>query len=115
MPARVSVSTLSTTCYRIDTCLTAPLPVFLIYVVGQCAGAFFAGPASERFGRRTGMVIGCSIILVGAAVITAAQNRAMFLGGRFFLGFGISISTAAAPTLAVELAPPQWRGIIVGY
>ena len=56
------------------------------------------------------MVIGCSIILVGAAVITAAQNRAMFLGGRFFLGFGIAISTTAAPTWVTELAPAHWRG-----
>ncbi|KAI0692185.1 general substrate transporter [Cerioporus squamosus] len=84
--------------------------VFLIYVVGQCAGAFVAGPASERFGRRLGMAIGCSIILVGAAIITASQNRSMFMGGRFILGFGIAISTTAAPTLVTELAPAHWRG-----
>ena len=85
-------------------------PVFLIYVVGQCAGACFAGPASERFGRRWGMAIGCFIILVGAAIITASQNRSMFMGGRFILGFGIAISTTAAPTLVTELAPAHWRG-----
>ncbi|KAI0684423.1 general substrate transporter [Earliella scabrosa] len=84
--------------------------VFLIYVVGNCAGAFFAGPASERFGRRMGMFIGGFIILLGAAVITSAQNRAMFLGGRFCLGFGIAISTTAAPTWVTELAPAHWRG-----
>ena len=84
--------------------------VFLIYTIGQCAGAFFAGPASERFGRRAGMVIGCLIILIGASVITAAQNRSMFLGGRFVLGFGIAISTTAAPTWVTELAPAHWRG-----
>ena len=92
-----------------------PLPlhlhlVFLIYVAGNCAGAFFAGPASERFGRRAGMFIGGFIILLGAAVITGAQSRAMFLGGRFTLGFGIAISTTAAPTWITELAPANWRG-----
>ena len=56
------------------------------------------------------MAIGCSIILIGASVITAAQNRAMFLGGRFVLGFGIAISTTAAPTWVTELAPAHWRG-----
>ena len=84
--------------------------VFLIYVAGNCAGAFFAGPASERFGRRAGMFIGGFIILLGAAVITGAQSRAMFLGGRFTLGFGIAISTTAAPTWITELAPANWRG-----
>lgn len=82
----------------------------MIYVVGQCAGALFAGPASEAFGRRWGMVIGSVIILIGTAIITAAQNRGMFLGGRFVLGFGIAISTTAAPTLITELAPAHWRG-----
>ncbi|PIL37645.1 MFS general substrate transporter [Ganoderma sinense ZZ0214-1] len=84
--------------------------IFLIYVAGNCAGAFFAGPASERFGRRAGMFIGGFIILLGASVITAAQSRAMFLGGRFTLGFGIAISTTAAPTWVTELAPANWRG-----
>ena len=56
------------------------------------------------------MAIGCAIILIGASVITAAQNRAMFLGGRFVLGFGIAISTTAAPTWVTELAPAHWRG-----
>ena len=56
------------------------------------------------------MFIGGFIILLGAAVITGAQSRAMFLGGRFTLGFGIAISTTAAPTLVTELAPAHWRG-----
>ena len=84
--------------------------MFLIYVAGNCAGAFFAGPASERFGRRAGMFIGGFIVLLGASIITAAQSRSMFLGGRFTLGFGIAINTTAAPTWITELAPAHWRG-----
>ncbi len=56
------------------------------------------------------MLIGGFIILRGAAIITSAQSRAMFLGGRFTLGFGIAISTTAAPTWVTELAPANWRG-----
>ena len=90
--------------------LSCYLAVFLIYIIGQFAGAPFAGPASDHLGRRAGMAIGCTIILIGASVITAAQNRAMFLGGRFVLGFGIAISTTAAPTWVAEIAPAHWRG-----
>ena len=81
-----------------------------MYIVGNCAGALFAGPASERFGRRAGMFIGGFIILLGSAIITGAQSRSMFLGGRFTLGFGIAISTTAAPMWITELAPAHWRG-----
>ncbi|KAF9455229.1 hypothetical protein BDZ94DRAFT_1120975, partial [Collybia nuda] len=45
-------------------------------------------------GRRGGMFIGGLFILVGSAIITAAQNVGTFLGGR--------------------LAPPQWRGRLGG-
>ncbi|KAJ7733328.1 general substrate transporter [Mycena metata] len=84
--------------------------VFMIYVSGNCAGALVAGPATERYGRRGGMFLGGLFILVGSAVSTSAQTRSTFIGGRFVLGFGIAISTTAAPTWITEIAPPQWRG-----
>ncbi|KAJ7166086.1 general substrate transporter [Mycena filopes] len=84
--------------------------VFMIYVSGNCAGALVAGPATERYGRRGGMFLGGLFILVGSAVSTSAQTRSAFIGGRFVLGFGIAISTTAAPTWITEIAPPQWRG-----
>ncbi|KAK7053714.1 general substrate transporter [Favolaschia claudopus] len=84
--------------------------VFMIYVTGNCVGAFFAGPATEKWGRRGGMFLGGLFILVGSVVSVTAQTREAFIGGRFVLGFGIAISTTAAPTWVTELAPPQWRG-----
>ena len=87
-------------------------PVFLIYVIGQMIGAPFAGPLCDSLGRRAGMTVGGAIVLIGASIITAAQNRAMFLGGRFVLGFGIAISTTCAPVWVTELAPAHWRGRI---
>ncbi|KAJ7661415.1 general substrate transporter [Mycena polygramma] len=87
-------------------------------VAGNCAGALVAGPATEicgakeelQYGRRGGMFLGGLFILVGSAVSVSAQSREAFIGGRFVLGFGIAISTTAAPTWVTELAPPQWRG-----
>ncbi|KAJ3785995.1 general substrate transporter [Lentinula aff. detonsa] len=91
--------------------------VFMIYIVGNCVGSFFAGPITDLasqisalFGRRGGMFTGAIFILVGSAVIVSAHNINAFMGGRFILGFGIAISTTAAPTWITELAPPQWRG-----
>ncbi|EGX89046.1 hexose transport-related protein [Cordyceps militaris CM01] len=89
--------------------------IFMIYTIGNMIGSLFTGPICDRFGRRAGMMTGSVLIMVGAAVQTAAQSDAYLLGGRFVLGFGVSIGTSSAPTYALELAPPQWRARVVGY
>jgi MFS family permease len=70
-------------------------------------GSLFTGPICDNFGRRAGMMTGSVLIMAGAAVLTAAQNDSYLLGGRFVLGFGVSIGTSSAPTYALELAPPR--------
>lgn len=89
--------------------------IFMIYTIGNMVGSLFTGPICDWFGRRAGMATGSLLIMVGAAVQTAAKNDGYLLGGRFVLGFGVSIGTSAAPTYALELAPPQWRARVVGY
>lgn len=37
-----------------------------------------------------------------------------FIGGRFVLGFGASIASAAGPAYTVELAHPAYRGTMAG-
>lgn len=87
----------------------------MIYTIGSMVGSLFTGPICDQFGRRAGMATGSLLIMVGAAVQTSARNDRYLLGGRFVLGFGVAIGTSAAPTYALELAPPQWRARIVGY
>lgn len=87
----------------------------MIYTIGNMVGSLFTGPICDRFGRRVGMMTGSVIIMAGAIIQTAAQSDAYLLGGRFVLGFGVSIGTSSAPTYALELAPPQWRARVVGY
>ncbi|KAK9443237.1 Lactose permease [Metarhizium brunneum] len=89
--------------------------IFMIYTIGNMVGSLFTGPICDHFGRRAGMMTGSVLIMIGAAVQTAAQNDSYLLGGRFVLGFGVSIGTSSAPTYALELAPPQWRARVVGY
>ncbi|EIM81448.1 general substrate transporter [Stereum hirsutum FP-91666 SS1] len=84
--------------------------IFMIYVAGNCVGSLFAGPFCDLWGRRGAMFVGGFFILLGSAVVTSAQTAEAFIGGRFVLGFGIAISTTAAPTWVTELAPPTWRG-----
>ncbi|KAE8537664.1 hypothetical protein D1P53_005720 [Cryptococcus gattii VGV] len=89
--------------------------IFMIYTVGNMIGSLFTGPICDHLGRRAGMGTGAIIIMAAAIILTAAKNDSYLLGGRFLLGFGISIGTSSAPTYALELAPPQWRARIVGF
>lgn len=89
--------------------------IFMIYTIGNMIGSLFTGVICDHFGRRAGMMTGAVFIMVGAIVQTAAKTNAYLLGGRFVLGFGVSIGTSSAPTYALEMAPPQWRARVVGY
>jgi sugar porter (SP) family MFS transporter len=68
----------------------------------------------DMWGRRWGMVIGAALIVIGSLVQGASQNKGMFIGARFILGFGVNISASAGPAYVVEIAPPSWRGAVTG-
>lgn len=56
------------------------------------------------------MLIGSSIVLIGAITMSAAPNVAAYMCGRFLAGFGVAIARSAAPSYVAEISPPQWRG-----
>lgn len=95
--------------------------MFAIYFVGRLVGAFFAGSASDKYGRRFGMFTGSTLIVIGMIIESTALNINQFIGGRFLIGFGMTMSQTAAPAYLVELAYPSRRGLfgglynVVGY
>jgi sugar porter (SP) family MFS transporter len=88
--------------------------VFITYNLGQIAAFPFCGLLADGWGRRWCIFIGCAIVLVGTAIQTSAHSLDQFIGGRFVLGFGASIASAAAPAYTVELAHPAFRGFMAG-
>ncbi|CAK5275324.1 unnamed protein product, partial [Mycena citricolor] len=88
--------------------------LYSIFSLGCIAGCSVAAPVADRWGRRRGMLVASAIILIGVAVVTAAQSRAYLFVGRFFIGFGSSLNNAAAPAYVAEMSPPQWRGRLAG-
>jgi MFS family permease len=95
--------------------------LFSIYAIGNLGGAAVAAPASDTFGRRFGMSLGSLIIIVGTILEAAAKDLPQFEGGRFLIGFGVSLANTAGPIYLVEMAYPHWRGTfgglynVVGY
>ncbi|KAI0388343.1 lactose permease [Xylariaceae sp. FL0594] len=88
--------------------------IFIIYQIGQIASFPFCGLLADGWGRRWCIFVGCLIVLIGTAVQGSAHQLGQFIGGRFILGFGASIASAAGPAYTVELAHPAYRGTMAG-
>ncbi|KAF1920209.1 general substrate transporter [Ampelomyces quisqualis] len=88
--------------------------IFIIYNLGQIAAFPFCGFFADGYGRRVCIFVGCALVLVGTAIQTTANSMGQFIGGRFILGFGASIASAAGPAYTVELAHPAYRGTMAG-
>lgn len=47
---------------------------------------------ADIFGRRFGVVVGCTIMLFGVAMVSIGYKVALFVCGRIVLGFGLGIA-----------------------
>ena len=88
--------------------------IFIVYQLGQIAAFPFCGMLADGYGRRVCIFIGCVIVLVGTAIQASAHDKAQFIGGRFVLGLGAALASAAGPAYTVELAHPAYRGTMAG-
>ena len=67
--------------------------------------------SADILGRRTSIVIGCSIMVLGVLLQTLGFVYGMFVAARFFIGFGVAIAHGSSPLLITELVHPQHRAI----
>ncbi|KAH8734635.1 general substrate transporter [Ilyonectria robusta] len=83
-----------------------------MYQIGGVVALPFVGPSIDGFGRRVGMLIGALIIIVGTIIQGTSNSMGQFMGGRFLLGFGVSIAASAGPMYVVEINHPAFRGVV---
>lgn len=89
--------------------------VFAMYNIGAIAALPIAGPINDIFGRRWGMFTGAAMVILSTCIQAPATSRAMFLGGRFFVGFGQGFLNVAGITYVSEMAHPYWRGPLSAF
>lgn len=82
--------------------------------IGGLLGPLISGIVSDRLGRRPAIFWGSLITLLGVLLQTAAQNIAMFIVARIFLGFGSQLSGIAAGVYLSETFASRWRAWGVG-
>lgn len=73
---------------------------------------FFASHVTRNKGRRASILCGAVSFFAGAAINAGAQNIAMLIIGRCFLGVGIGFGNQAVPLYLSEMAPAKIRGAV---
>ncbi|WP_169813444.1 MFS transporter [Nocardia vaccinii] len=83
-------------------------------LVGMGVGALFLAPLADRFGRRTLIVAGLVIDVLGMSWSALAANATVLIFGRFVTGLGIGIITALIMVVAAEYTPARRRNTAIG-
>jgi MFS family permease len=83
-----------------------------VVFIGGFLGAFVAAPLADKFGRRVAIFTGSTLTVAGAIIQTASHTPGVFIWSRLIIGFGISFTCCAGPSLINELAHPRMRGKI---
>jgi SP family arabinose:H+ symporter-like MFS transporter len=85
-----------------------------IALIGTVIGAMSAGIPGQRFGGRETLRILAIFYVVSALGCAFAWNWPALLVFRFMGGLAIGGSSVLGPVYIAEIAPPAWRGRLVG-
>ncbi|KAF6230876.1 hypothetical protein HO173_010992 [Letharia columbiana] len=87
-----------------------------ILSAGTFFGALMAGDIADFTGRRTTIILGCIVFIIGVILQTASSTYGLLVAGRLVAGFGIGFVSAIIILYMSEIAPKKVRGAIVsGY
>ncbi len=82
-------------------------------LLGAMFGAIMSGRVSDKFDRKSLLVVVALIFILGS-LLTAFANGIWILGiGRVIVGIAIGVASYAAPLYISEIAPSEHRGALV--
>ncbi|KAL9635818.1 MAG: hypothetical protein Q9204_002476 [Flavoplaca sp. TL-2023a] len=84
-----------------------------IYDVGCFFGAIAAFSFGEMLGRKKTILLGTTIMSIGAILQIAAYGVPQMIVGRIVAGIGNGLNTATAPVWQAETSKAAWRGKLV--
>ncbi|KAG1724917.1 general substrate transporter [Suillus lakei] len=84
-----------------------------IYEAGCLFGALSNLWVGDKLGRRRTIVVGGSIMIIGAILQTTAFSFAQLIFARIFTGYGNGLITSTVPTYHAELSPSAKRGRMI--
>ncbi|KAJ5087458.1 general substrate transporter, partial [Penicillium angulare] len=87
--------------------------VTAIYDIGCFLGSLFASWLGERLGRRNTVLVGTTIMSIGALLQASSYSLGQMITGRIIAGIGNGLNTSTAPIWQVETSKVQLRGKLV--
>lgn len=79
-------------------------------LLGCAVGAALAGTLSDRFGRRTMMIVAAAFFIVSAWGSGIASTSSEFIIYRILGGLAVGAASVMAPAYISEIAPARYRG-----
>ncbi|KAF5871591.1 putative lactose permease protein [Botrytis fragariae] len=90
-----------------------------MYSIGSVVAIPSIGPAIDTWGRKVGIYIGASSIMLGTIVQSTTIHSSIVIGqsmgGRFLLGFGVGIVAPAGPMYVGETSHPTHRFVVTAF
>lgn len=87
--------------------------VTAIYDIGCFFGAILAVIVGDRFGRKKSVLLGTTIMSIGAILQITAYSVPHMIVGRIIAGIGNGLNTATAPVWQGETSKASWRGKLI--
>jgi len=84
-------------------------------LAGTVIGAMSAGIPGQKYGRRDSLRVMAIFYVLSAIGCAFAWNWSALIVFRFIGGLGIGGSSVLGPMYIAEIAPPDWRGRLVGF
>ena len=87
--------------------------VTALYDVGCFFGAIAAFSIGEYLGRKKAVLLGTTVMSIGAILQISAFSVPQMIVGRIVAGLGNGLNTATAPVWQAETSKAAWRGKLV--
>ena len=84
-----------------------------LYDIGCVVGSIVCYFVGERLGRRTMLISGGLIMIVGAAILASSYTVAQLIVGRIVTGIGNGMNSSTAPVYQGECSPARIRGALL--
>lgn len=87
--------------------------VTALYDIGCFFGAVAAFTVGERLGRKNTILVGTTVMSIGAILQISAYSVPQMIVGRIVAGIGNGMNTATAPVWQAETSKAAWRGKLI--
>jgi MFS family permease len=85
-----------------------------IHVVGMFGFSVPVGRLSDRYGRRSMMLLGTTMLALGSVLLSSSHDWLPITGGTFLVGLGWCFVTVSSTALIADVVGPLNRGRAVG-